>query len=87
MSLRSSGVMKVRVEELDRCMRDLVPALLDRFDVVGAALDVVVTRHERRELAGAEHELLRMLVEQIEEPALARHASPEHASPPAMTRF
>ena len=71
------------VEELDRRVRDFVPALLDRFDVVGAPLDVVAGRHERSELAGAEQELLRVLVEEIEEPALARHESPEHAPPPA----
>ena len=43
------------------------------------AFDVVADRHESCELVRALQQLLGVLVEQIEEPPLARHESPEHA--------
>ena len=82
MSSRSIGVMKVL------CSSSIVARVIlsARFsidlDVVGAALEVVAVRHQRGQFAAALHDLLGVLVEHIEESALARHEAAEHRSPP-----
>jgi hypothetical protein len=51
------------MQQLNCVARDAVGAFLDRFDIVGAPLQIIAARHERSKFTTRKHDLLRVLAE------------------------
>ena len=69
------------VQQLDRIVGDAVRVLLlavDRLDAVLAGFQVRVVGHQRGQAAAAGGHMRGVLVEELEEPALAGHQTSEH---------
>jgi hypothetical protein len=75
-----------QAKQFDRGARDLVGALFDRLDVVGAAQHVVAGGHQRGQFAAAFDDLLGVFVEQIEKAAFLRHQPSKHCILPGTLR-